>query len=50
MKAVPATPAEMEVLKEILSGIEGFDLFKYTTQVINAKKAKEKKGFCTQGS
>ena len=44
MKAVPATPAEMEALKEVLSGIEGFDLFKYTTQVINAKKAKGEEG------
>ena len=44
IKAVPATPAEVKAINESLSGIKNFDLINYTTQVINAKKAKGEEG------
>jgi type IV pilus assembly protein PilB len=44
MKAVPATSVEIKEIQEVLSGIKNFDLIKYLTQVITAKKAKGEEG------
>lgn len=44
MKAVPATPVEIKEIQNVLSGIKNFDLIKYVTQVIAAKKAKGEEG------
>ncbi len=44
IKAVPATSSEVKELTELLGGIKNFDLFKYVTQIINAKKAKGEEG------
>ncbi len=44
IKAVPATPGEVREITDSLSGIKNFDLIKYLTQVISAKKAKGEEG------
>jgi len=44
IQAVPASPEELKDLVNELSGIKSFDLVKYLTQVINAKKTKGEEG------
>lgn len=44
IQAVPASPEELKDLVKSLTEIKSFDLVKYLTQVINAKKAKGEEG------
>ena len=44
IQAVPASPEELKDLVKELSEIKNFDLVKYLTQVINAKKTKAEEG------
>ncbi len=44
IQAVPASPEELKDLVGALSEIKSFDLVKYLTQVINAKKTKGEEG------
>ncbi len=44
IQAVPASPEELKDLVKSLTEIKSFDLVKYLTQVINAKKAKAEEG------
>jgi len=44
IQAVPVSPEELEALTKELASIKNFDLVKYTTQVITAKKMKAEDG------